>query len=160
MSSLFETIELTPKEIDLYEALRIVEPAICRIAPQRAYSGEFKVLLEGAEKPIPLKRLQGGVWYMLNLALGLVNAAGGVLMVDDIDVGLCGKMMNDLWPLILEMAHKLDIQVFATTHNQECWQSLADLATHRDINGHDIRIHHIQKGGSQSMALDHRKLAG
>lgn len=160
LNTLFDAIELTPKEEDLYEMLRVIEPEIQRIAPQRNHSGEFKVLLAGAEDPIPLRNLGGGVGHLLNLALSLVNAAGGLLMVDDIDMGLHSSVMPDLWRLIWETANKLDIQVFATTHSRDCWQSLAEIAAQEDTDGDDIRIHNIKKGADQSAVLDNRKLAG
>ncbi|MEO0456288.1 MAG: AAA family ATPase [Cyanobacteria bacterium P01_A01_bin.114] len=160
LNALFEAIELTPKETDLYEILKVIEPSICRIAPQRAHADEFKVLLEGAEEPIPLKNLGSGVWHLLGLALSLVNAAGGLLMVDNMDVGLHGGMLPDLWRLIWETANKLDIQVFATTHSRDCWQSLAEIAAREDADGNDIRLHNIKKGAEQSVTLDHRQLIG
>lgn len=45
-------------------------------------------------------------------------------MIDDIDGGLHYSILKDLWIAILGVARKLDIQVFATTHNIDSLRAL------------------------------------
>lgn len=65
------------------------------------------------------------MWRLLGLALALVHARGGELLVDEIDTGLHHTVMEKMWHLVLESAERLDTQVFATTHSSDCWTSLA-----------------------------------
>ena len=41
--------------------------------------------------------------------------------------------------------------MFATTHNSDCWQSLADIAEQHDVDVEDITIHRIEKGLNRSV---------
>ena len=68
------------------------------------------------------------MWRMLGLALALSNAKGGILLVDEIDTGLHYSVMENMWRMISERAVALDVQVFATTHSRDCYESLAAVA--------------------------------
>ena len=65
------------------------------------------------------------MWRMLGLAVALANAKGGILLVDEIDTGLHYSVMEDMWRMVSRRASALDVQVFATTHSKDCWESLA-----------------------------------
>jgi AAA15 family ATPase/GTPase len=58
---------------------------------------------------------------MLGLALAIVNAKNGVLLVDEIDTGLHYTVMSDMWKMIWKTAKRLNVQVFATTNSNDCW---------------------------------------
>ncbi len=45
-----------------------------------------------------------------------------------IDTGLHYSVMEDMWRMITEQAAELSVQVFATTHSRDCYESLAAIA--------------------------------
>ena len=61
---------------------------------------------------------------MLSLAIHLVSAKGGTLLVDEIDDGLHFRVMRSLWGFLITEARRLDVQVFATTHSADCVSAL------------------------------------
>jgi AAA15 family ATPase/GTPase len=91
---------------------------------------------------------------MLGLVLAMVNLENGILLVDEIDSGLHFTVMTDMWKVVWETAKKLNIQVFATTHSRDCWQSLAELITEEKIADNDITIQRIDREKSQSVIFD------
>ena len=132
---LFDDLVLTENEEHVTQALRVVEPRIERIASvaserwplfREATSGVF-LKLEGVAARIPIGSAGDGMWRMLGLALALANAKGGVLLVDEIDTGLHYSVMGDMWRMVSKRAVDLDVQVFATTHSRDCYQSLATI---------------------------------
>lgn len=132
----FSKFVLTPKEEAITQALRIVEPAIERIAPvaddrRRFYRdspGGVVLKLREVVDRVPIGSVGDGMWRMLGLALSLANAEGGVLLVDEIDTGFHFSVMEDMWRMINEQAGTLSVQVFATTHSRDCYESLAAIA--------------------------------
>ena len=76
-----------------------------------------------------------------------------VLLVDEIDTGLYFSTMSDMWKLIGKTAKKLDVQVFATTHNSDCWSSLADVIQSEDLEGEEITIHRIESDKNSSVVF-------
>jgi AAA15 family ATPase/GTPase len=159
----FNQIVLTPQEEILYESLRSIEPGIERIAPvvnqgyQGARNGGFFVSIN--KQRIPIGSMGYGIWRMLEITLAMVNIPGGTLLIDEIDTGLHFSVMIDLWKLICKTAEKLDIQVFATTHNSDCWKSLAEVANSDDIASDDITIHRIERGKKTSIVFNEEEMA-
>jgi len=147
------------------EALKIIEPKIEKIAtteefqqspfnPEWVGRGGFMVKLAGAEEPVSIGSLGDGIWRMLGLVLAMVNLENGILLVDEIDSGLHFTVMTDMWKVVWETAKKLNIQVFATTHSRDCWQSLAELITEEKITDNEITIQRIDREKSQSVIFD------
>jgi ABC-type cobalamin/Fe3+-siderophores transport system ATPase subunit len=78
------------------------------------------VKLKNATSFIPLRSLGEGMNRLFIIALGLVNAQNGMLLIDEVESGLHYSAQADLWRLVLQLARELNIQVFATTHSKDC----------------------------------------
>lgn len=162
---LFDAIVLTPEEDLVLESLRIIEPQIMRIAPiltgfqvnDSTARGGFFVKLSGHNRRVPIGSMGDGMWRMLSLALVLVNARNGFLLVDEIDTGLHFSAMSDMWRLIWRASKRLNVQVFATTHSSDCWTSLAEVSKSENSD-EDITIHRIEKGKESSVVFTEQQI--
>jgi AAA domain, putative AbiEii toxin, Type IV TA system len=93
---MWNDISLTESEQRVLSALRFIDPDIERIAPVVMPSyfygyvsrGGFKVKLKRTAFPIPIGSLGDGIWRMLAMAIALIRARGGILLIDEIDTGL------------------------------------------------------------------------
>lgn len=119
MKRLWDKISLTPQKDDIVEALKVIEPEVIDIDFLRA-EDNVKVLTRGEERPVLIGSLGDGMRHLLMIALLLVNARGGVLLIDEVDTGLHYTVMLDLWRLIFRSAEQLGVQVLATTHSLDC----------------------------------------
>ncbi len=159
MVNLFNKFVLTAEEDFVIEALRTIEPKIERIAPSDIKYREpssrigFRLRLSDSDKPIPIGSMGDGMWRMLGLALAIVNAKNGVLLIDEIDTGLHFTVMSDMWKMLWETAKRLNVQIFATTHSNDCWRSLADIANEDHPSEDGITIHRIEKGKPHSIVF-------
>lgn len=165
---IFNEINLTPRENIVLDALKIIDPNIERIAiktnsNERGKRGGFKLLLSGYQEPIPIGSMGDGIWRMLIIALAMVNCQGGIVLLDEIDSGLHFTTMLKMWELIWETAKKLTIQVFATTHNNDCLLSLADFINCGIIDldeGKDsITLHRIESDKPKSIFLNAKEIS-
>ena len=84
--------------------------------------------LEGQQNRVPLGSLGEGVARVVGLSLALTSAKGGILLVDEIDTGLHHSVLADMWRLVMKSARQNDVQVFATTHSEDCLEALAEAA--------------------------------
>ncbi len=165
-AELFDQIVLTPNESLVEEALQIIEPEIERIALVRSEStrlstnnrGGFIIRLRNSDQRIPIGSMGDGVWRILALTLAIVCAKGGVLLVDEIDTGLHFSTMSKMWKLIWETARKLDVQVFATTHNSDCWTSLAMIAEEEENTEDEISIQRIERDKQKAIAFTRQEI--
>ena len=156
---LFDEIVLTPEEDLVTESIQLLEPNVKRIAAmgserakQNISRGRLIARLTNNDR-IPIGSMGDGVWRMLGLALAIVNAKDGVLLVDEIDTGLHFTAMSDMWKMLWETAKRLNVQIFATTHSNDCWTSLADIANEEHPSEDGITIHRIEKGKTKSIVF-------
>ena len=160
LKDLFETIVLTPDENIVMQALKNIEPNIIRIAPGRSGNqGSFYVQLAGDNQRFPIGNMGDGISHILGLFLAIVNSKDGILLVDEIDTGLHFTTMYDMWKLIYEIAKQFNIQVFATTHSRDCWESLAELAESENDLEDGILVHRIEKEKSSSIVIGEDEMA-
>ncbi|GAX35664.1 AAA family ATPase [Nodularia sp. NIES-3585] len=166
MTELFDKVVLNPEEKLVTEALRIIDKKIERIAPanvqkasqmMRLRSAEshtgFYVRLADSNQRVPIGSMGDGIWRILGIILATVCAKDGYLFIDEIDTGLHFTTMSDMWKMIWQTAKRLNVQVFTTTHNSDCWKSLADIAEQEDTTEDGIRIHRIEKGKERSIVF-------
>lgn len=159
LASLWANVVLTPGEERTVEALRLIEPAIDRIAISESNGTIAKVLLRGAEGPVPLGTLGEGVSRILALALHLVRSQGGFLLIDEIENGLHWSVMPKVWRFLVETAAARDVQVFATTHSKDWMEGLADLhRTHPDLAA-QVSVHRLEAGRETSVRFDASRIA-
>lgn len=145
---LWDKIILTDKEDLTVEALQIIEPKIERLAfVEIDASGIRKpvVRIKGKDDIVPLSAMGDGINRVLSIILSLVNCANGVLLIDEFENGLHYTVQHKLWEVIFKMATKLNIQVFATTHSNDC------IITFEELLNDDV---HIKDG--KLIRLDNR----
>ena len=154
----FSKFVLTPRHETIRQALRIVEPNVQDLAPIADYRARFSrdapggvvLRLRGVEDRVPIGSMGDGMWHMLGLALSIANADGGVLLIDEIDTGLHYSVMKGMWRMLSKAATARSVQVFATTHSRDCWESLAAIA---QSDGGDVTIQRIDRSRGEAVTF-------
>ncbi|MCX7093461.1 MAG: AAA family ATPase [Methylobacter sp.] len=120
----------------------------------RASQRIAKVKLSNLHRPVPLNSLGDGMVRILQLALKLVSAKGGFLLIDEFENGLHYSTQEKVWALLFEMAERLDIQVFATTHSWDCVQNFTKVAlTNETIEGVLFRMGKSAKNSNRGQII-------
>ncbi len=152
MRELWDEIALTDEEYQITETLRILEPKVERIAflsdkPTQRFSstGGIFVKIENIKDRIPLGSFGDGIKHLLGISLATIRSSGGYVMIDEIDTGLHHTVMGDMWRMLIETAKRLDVQVFATTHNSDCVRSLAFLHEQFPELCREVRLHRVER---------------
>ncbi len=121
---LWAKIALTSLEDEVTKALQIVSSQVERLTVvndlTNSYASSTIVKMQSEEEPLPLRSLGDGMNRVFGISLALVNAKDGFLLVDEIENGIHYTVLFGLWKLILELARRLNVQVFATTHSWDC----------------------------------------
>lgn len=123
LAALFGNLERRGEEGMVLETLRAIEPRLKRLATISL--GVESILhgqLEGA-RLIPLSLMGGGTARLAELVCHLANCRHGVLLIDEIENGLHHSVLEKVWLSLGRLAGELDVQVFATTHSDECIQA-------------------------------------
>ncbi|MDR3707599.1 MAG: AAA family ATPase [Capsulimonadaceae bacterium] len=160
---LWDEVQLTDSEQDIIETLRLIAPAVERVSLRTAGTSQSRVTpivkLRGSNEVLPLRSVGDGMTRAFNLALALANARGGMLFVDEIENGLHYTVMPDIWRSLFQVALKLDVQVFATTHSLDCIKAFQEVAAeHGSQTGMLIRLEG-KDGVVKAVEYDDRRLA-
>jgi AAA15 family ATPase/GTPase len=147
----WDKIVLTEYEEVVGDALRIITPEFEKLTfvlndednryPRQRLHRFAKVKMSDSPHPVPLNSLGDGMLRVLQLVLKIFPAKGGFLLIDEFENGLHFSVQEKVWELLFEMAQRLDIQVFATTHSWDCIESFAKAAIARkDVEGVLFRV--------------------
>ena len=119
---LWDKITLTENENYVIEALKIIEPNTERIAfiEENPRERTAVIKLSNATNVLPLLSMGDGINRILTIILALVNSNNGILLIDEFENGLHYTVQERLWSMIFNLAKKLNVQVFVTTHSEDC----------------------------------------
>lgn len=124
-----------------FEDLTFVRNDDDRPSFRREFSRSAKVKMSDTPRPVPLNSLGDGMLRVLQLVLKVFPAKDGFLLIDEFENGLHFSVQEKVWALLFELAQKLNIQIFATTHSWDCIESFAKAAIARqDIEGVLFRV--------------------
>lgn len=148
IDQLWDSIALTDLEQDVLASLHIIAPQVERVTLVGSQErGKERISREripmvriaGLGDPLPLRSLGEGMNRLFGVALALVNAQGGMLLIDEVESGLHYSAQSDLWCLIFQVARRLNVQVFATTHSWDCIEAFQQ-AVQEDGQGEGLLI--------------------
>lgn len=141
---LWDNITLTEKELYVIEALKIIEPNTERIAfiEENPRGRTAVIKLSNNNIVVPLRSMGDGINRILTIILALVNSDSGVLLVDEFENGLHHSVQEKLWEIIFNLSQKLKIQVFITTHSEDCIAGFENIlnSSNNSLEGKLIRL--------------------
>lgn len=143
-SSLWDNI-LFKEEKEVIDALRLIESSIEDIAFRQERSPErvAVVKLKSIDGPIPLRSMGDGINRILTIILAMVNCRNGYFFIDEFENGLHYSVQEQLWEVIFNLAERLNIQVFATTHSSDCinaFSAVLNSGRHAKESGCMVRL--------------------
>jgi AAA15 family ATPase/GTPase len=160
-SGLFDNIALTDKEQNVINALKIIEPLTERIAfiEETPRKRNAVIKLSGSQNILPLQSMGDGINRILTIILALVNANNGYLLIDEFENGLHYSVQENLWKIIFQLSKKLNIQVFATTHSEDCINSFQSVLNNQEnlSDGKLIRLDN-ENGTIKQVEFDAKEL--
>jgi AAA15 family ATPase/GTPase len=138
---LWNSIALTEKEKYVIDALKIIEPATERIAFLEEATKERTAFIKLSTNPdiLPLRSMGDGINRILTIILALVNCDDGFLLIDEFENGLHYSVQEKLWEIIFKLSVQLNIQVFVTTHSEDCISSF-EKTLNKDGNSLDGKL--------------------
>ena len=129
----WSNIALTEKEDYVIQALRIIESNVEKFAFVESDNQQKAVVkLRNNKERVPLQSMGDGMNRILTIILALVNAGDGYLLIDEFENGLHYTVQEDLWKMIFQLAKQLNVQVFATTHSDDCIHAFANVLNCED----------------------------
>ena len=131
----------------LLDVLKEFDPhvtAITAIPPE--HSGmvpDFRILSDDRREALPLSAYGYGMKKALMLTANIVDAAGGILLLDEFETAIHTSAMSATFQSLLSSALRMNTQVFMTSHSKEAIEKVLGLNEHirQNINLYTLYRH-------------------
>jgi predicted ATPase len=165
LANIWDKVGLTDAKAVVFDALRIIAPDFQDLmfvkkdefsTPSNRITRTTRTpiaSLQNIERPVPINSMGDGMARVLQLSLKMFAAKGGILLIDEFENGLHYSVQEKVWQMMFDLAHKLDIQIFATTHSWDCIDSFAKVANQREAGDGELF-----KVGRSIRTSDHGKI--
>ena len=145
LGHLWDRIALSDQEEDVVNALRIIDPRISAVSMIGEGGRRYRTAIVRAKnipRPVSLRSFGDGVNRLFGIILSLVNAENGFLLIDEFENGLHHGVQHEAWRTIFEVAERLNIQVFATSHSWDAIEAFQKAAAETAEDGALVRLTH------------------
>lgn len=88
--------------------------------PYHESSPHLIMYQEHVNSSLPLALFGDGTLKMFRLLAEIIINRGSRLMIDEIDAGIHYSRFKEFWKTVLKTAYDNNVQLFMTTHNEEC----------------------------------------
>ena len=114
------------KTQDILDILKRIEPRLKRLLTVPIALGSDVHGDIGLGRSLPVQLMGEGTTKLLSLSLAITAVPNVIVLIDEIENGLHYSVMKDVFEAIIELANKYNVQIFATTHSNECVRSFFD----------------------------------
>ena len=156
LSDAWNALVTDGREHEVVEDMKLLMPDIDSIhflSSDRMPRGGIVVGLRGGRSRYPLGSFGDGMRRLLLLRLALENNTDGFVLVDEVDTGLHWTVMAGMWRLVVEVARKSRLQLFATTHSHDCILGLASMIKSYPELADEVSVHKIDTSLSQAVSV-------
>ena len=144
LGNMWDEATLRGDEDEVVKALQVIDPKINAV---RMIGGEYLSSRRTAyvgtgnfARLVPLRSFGDGLNRLFTIILSLLEARGGLLLIDEFENGLHHTVQLNTWHTIFQLAQKLDIQVFATSHSWDAVEAFQEAAVQSPEDGVLLRL--------------------
>jgi hypothetical protein len=147
---------------EIIEDVRKLFPHIKGLTPAMASPDRINVFADvGYPQPTPISELGDGVKQALNILLPIPQLANGVLLCDEMAVGIHSSKLPDFVRQAAWMAKKYNCQIIATTHSYELLAAAHNAFSNNDMNPEHLSFFRMDRVDNRAIVatrFDHRSL--
>jgi predicted ATPase len=115
--------------------------------------------VRGSDRSVALKSLGEGANRFFGLAMAAASASNGVLLIDEVEIGIHYSIQLELWRLLAQTAIEFNVQIFATTHSDDAVRAFGITANEKvEVDGQVIRLQG-RDGTVEAVDFDEDELA-
>lgn len=124
----FSDLSRAGNEEILVESLRHIYPAVTDIKVEIVAGTPVLYCKLGKGQPaLPLGNISGAINRLVSVFIAVARPKS-VVFVDEIENGVFYSRQKTIWSILLDLARRMDAQLFVTTHSMECLRALRDAA--------------------------------
>lgn len=110
-----QNIYLNKDEAFLADALKVLEP----VAKNPVFLDGVMLVDIGLPQRIPINLMGDGIRKIVSFLTNIYECRGGVVLIDELSNGFHYSVMQPMWEIVIRAAVKNNVQIFATTHDED-----------------------------------------
>jgi len=150
----WDNAQLAGKDELLVQWLSFIEPEardLRYIGDSDSGVGVPYLKMNGDRSRTPLSSMGDGLERLFHIGLAMVNASGGILLIDEFENGLHWEVQEQLWKALFEAANQFGVQVFATTHSNDCIRAFMDAQSNLLLSSESY-VYRLERSGDDTYA--------
>lgn len=128
----FGVVSEMNKEKDIISVLQVIDPTI-----ENLKIGKNNMIfcsVKGIKDAVPINLMGDGIIKIISVLSAILTLKGGALFVDEIENGLSYTSQKLLWKAIFTICKDFDVQIFLTTHSEECVRYFIEVSRENSYN--------------------------
>ena len=119
-----QNIYMNKDEVFLADALRVLEPD----AKNPIFMDNVMFVDTGLPQRIPINLMGDGIRKIVSFLTSIYACRGGVVLIDELSNGFHYSVMKPMWDIVIRAAIKNNVQIFATTHDEDSIKGFQEAA--------------------------------
>jgi ABC-type molybdenum transport system ATPase subunit/photorepair protein PhrA len=147
-------------EETMQQLLARVDPRIqkVRIDPGEQQEGNQLIVDIGLSELVPISQVGQGVYRLTAILGDIIGESPEVVLIDEIETGLHHSIHEQIWKGLAETAAELNVQIFATTHSDECLRAAhRAFSSRKEYDFGVIQLFRVESG-VQGRLLDQKHI--
>lgn len=92
-----------------------------------------------------------GLLRALRFIIKVISTDNARIMIDEVEAGVHFSKQKELWRILFELSNETGVQLFCTTHSQECIEAFINAAKETDFED-KIRLIELERGNEKTYA--------
>ena len=151
VAQLFSEISLKKRSGPLVTAVRAIFPHVQDVSVE-SVAGELAlcVSLDSVNEKLPIGTISSGLTHFLSIMVAIASNPGGVLLIDEFEVGFYYATLQKLLGAIFSFCEEHNVQVISSTHSYEFLRTLLPIMKERQGTKNEFALLRAQHTGSES----------
>ncbi len=132
------SIFLRRKKKQVEALLQKIEPDLQTIETLQTGKEPLLYADVGLSEMIPVTQMGQGFNRLLDIYSEILVAEAKVLLIDEVENGVHHSVLSTIWHGLHHAASEVDVQIFATTHSEECIRSAHEVFS--DQANYDLSV--------------------
>jgi hypothetical protein len=119
----FSTAKENKRGAVVEDFLKLMNPEVRDLHVSTAMGKPTVYCDVGLPKAVPLAYTGAGLCRLLSIIAPMAASPGALVLIDEVENGIHHSVQERFWRALGEAAMRLDCQIVATTHSQECLEA-------------------------------------
>ncbi len=158
VKSFAQAVKRKGGEERLEKLLQTVDERVQKVRVEPAEDGNHLMVDVGLSEMLPLSQAGQGIYRLVAIFSELIGEQPELCIIDEIENGIHHSLLEQVWTGLAAVAEEMNIQIFVTTHSQECIEAAHAAFSKRPVYDFSMVQLFRVEGTVQGKVLDQKQI--